>query len=107
MKSFLEWLEEQKAEKAKRLKEDAVLASGAPVADNAVASPKAYDQATADNSVTSHHACVGLTDKSVLGGATKKKDSGFFGKDDFRIPKNVLSGEIDVRIDHGKVSEDI
>lgn len=97
MQSFLEYLREQQ----KQLEEDAVLAAGSVAPDNAVASPKAYDQMS-DNSVSSPKACVGLTDNSVLGGATRKKDGGFFGKDDFVIPKNVLSGEIDVKIDRRK-----
>ena len=98
MQSFLEYLKEQK-EKQEQLEEDAVLAAGSVAADNAVASPKAYDQA-ADNSIASPKACIGLTDKSVLGGATKKKDCGFFGKDDFIIPKNILSGETDIKYEH-------
>lgn len=93
MKSFLEYLKEQE----EHLAEDAVMPTGtAPVTGAEVSSPEtATNVKTAD--VVSPNLAVGLSDNSVLGNPTKcrAKDKGFFGKDDFRIPKNVLSGEVE------------
>lgn len=99
MMSFLEYLKEYE----RQLKEDALMAAGtAANAGVEVASPgeaaaSASEMKCAD--VTAHDAAPPMNDYSVLGGATSKKkcDKGFFGKGDFRIPKNVLSGEIETR----------
>lgn len=93
MQSFLEYLKEQKA---KQLEEDAVMAADAAAADNAVVSPNVASTKV-DSDISPPKAMVGMTDNSVLGGATKKKDKGFFGKGDFIIPKNVLSCGVEIR----------
>lgn len=98
MKSFLEYLKEYE----EQLEEDAVMATttaantGAEVAPpNAAANVRCADVASPD-------AMVGMTDHSVLGIPCKgkSKNNGFFGKGDFHILKNVLSGEVEKRIDH-------
>ena len=102
MISFLEWYEEHK----KQLEEDAVMSAGDVSNGSAaeVVSPNApaANVKPLDVSAPSSHS-VGLSDKSVLGPSycsKKCKDNGFFGKGDFRIPQNVLSGDIDRRIDY-------
>lgn len=101
MMTFLEYLEEYK----RRIKEDVVMAAsaasnaGAEVTSPAVASTQNVKAAEV---VSQHDAAIPTSDRSVLGPTVSKKkckDCGFFGKDDFRIPQNVLSGEVDRRIE--------
>lgn len=95
--TFLEYLKEYE----RQLKEDALMAAGTAANTGVeVASPGSAASEMKCIDVTSHDAAPPMNDYSVLGGATKKKcdkDKGFFGKGDFRIPKNVLSGEIETR----------
>lgn len=83
--TFLEYLREYN----RKLREDAVIAAGG---DSSVAD---VGEVTSSSSAN-----VGLTDHSVLGYSSKNcKKNGFFGKNDFVIPTNVLSGEVLKRID--------
>lgn len=85
--TFLEYLREYN----RKLREDAVIAAGVGGNSSSV---------DAGEVTSSSSANVGLTDHSVLGYSSKNcKKNGFFGKDDFVIPTNVLSGEILKRID--------
>lgn len=98
MISFLEYLKEYK----KNLEEDAVLAADTASMSGSEVTTHADASAQHNNTdVTSPKACIGLTDNSVLGKLSKKKlkDNGFFGKDDFHIPQNVLSGEVEKRLE--------
>lgn len=97
MMTFLEYLKEYE----KQLKEDAIMAANTASSSGAeVTSPKAASQSIrAADIVSSTDAAIPMTDNSVLGATSKKKDCGFFGKDNFQIPQNVLSGEVERRIE--------
>lgn len=99
MKSFLEYLKEYEK---KQLEEDAVMdANVGSEANGEVVSQDAAAASIKISDVSKPDAITGLTDHSVLGVKSKKKcgNGGFFGKDDFYIPQNVLSGEVQRRID--------
>lgn len=99
MISFLEYLKEYE----QQLKEDAVLAaqSGGSSASEVTSPEVAAQSAKAADVIATGDAAPPTTDNSVLGTMSKKKskDCGFFGKDDFRIPQNILSGEVQRRIE--------
>lgn len=99
--TFLEYLKEYE----RQLREDAVMAANMAANTGAeVTSPSAASTQNANTAevVSPHNAAIPTSDRSVIGPAASKKkskDCGFFGKDDFRIPQNVLSGEVERRID--------
>ena len=95
MKSFWDYWQDYK------INEDAVIAAGSVGADAApgeITSPNSDAATPANLDVAPPKAMNAMTDNSVLGKPEDKKDCGFFGKGDFRIPANVLSGEIETRI---------
>lgn len=94
MKSFWEFWQEYK------VNEDAVMAassSGAEAAPGEVTSPNSASATPANLDVAPPKACNAMTDNSVLGKPKDREDCGFFGKGDFRIPCNVLSGHVETR----------
>lgn len=100
MKSFLEWYKENKTQ----LEEDAIISTG-DMSNNSsteVVSPNSSAASVKSLDVSKPSSrSIGLSDRSVLGASNSKKhdEDGFFGKDNFMIPQNVLSGEIEKRID--------
>lgn len=107
MQSFLEYLKEKR--KQKKLKEDAIVGgvdAGGVTASSAgeVVSPATAQSATnTSDCLKPSDAAQPMTDNSVLGKPCKdKEDCGFFGKGDFRLPCNVLSGDVDIRIPQAK-----
>lgn len=92
--AFLKYLREVRE---KQIEEDAVVAADSTAfsSSSEVASPSEVSD-FASSEVTSPNSVVGLTDNSVLGKISKKKNCGFFGKDNFFIPQNVLSGSVEV-----------
>ena len=87
MLTFSEYLQEMRM--LRKLKEDALV--NGEVGDSSVISPS--NSNVADSDVVKP-AVVPMSDCSVLGKA--KADNGFMGKNDFFIPKNVLSGNAEV-----------
>lgn len=99
--AFLNYLKEKKRQK--QLEEDAVLAANASSTnlDSDVISISSSSNHVTDIVSSPSSSNIGLTDHSVLGTIERskknKKDNGFFGKDDFFLPQNVLSGEVEKR----------
>ena len=91
MLTFSEYLQEMRM--LKRLKEDMVASAGEAAANGSgeVVSPSNANSSSSEADVVASHSAVPTSDCSVLG---RPKDcKGFLGKNDFFIPKNVLSGD--------------
>ena len=94
MKTFLEFLKEYN----QQLEEDAVMAAGEAGAASSGAdalSPPGEANGAENLDVAPPKAMNAMTDNSVLGTCHKTKDhcDGFLGKNDFHIPRNILSGD--------------
>lgn len=103
MQSFLEYLREKR--KQEKLAEDAVVGGADAGGTTTSSAGEVVSPATAQSTTNvgdclkPSDAAQPMTDNSVLGKPCKdKEDCGFFGKGDFRIPCNVLSGDVDIRI---------
>lgn len=96
MKSFWDYWQEYK------INEDAVMAAGSVGAEagaGEVTSPNSPAATPANLDISPPKASNAMTDNSVLGKSDdcdKDNCGGFFGRNDFRIPYNVLSGNVEI-----------